>query len=146
MSGRRGAERGDAGETLIELLIAMSILGITLVAVLGLIGTSIMMSDLHHKQTTAGASVRNYAEAVETYVASGHYDITGSPDYSPGIVGFTPPSGFSASVTPVVCLGDTQPPAAMTCGPSSNVQKVNLTVASSDSKAAESLIVIVRKP
>ena len=68
--------RRDAGESLIELLIAVAIMGIAVVAVVGLITTGIVMSDIHHKQAIAGAYVRDYAEYVENFVAVGNFDAT----------------------------------------------------------------------
>ena len=60
----------DTGETLIELIMAVAIMGITIVAIVGGIATSILMSDIHRKQTTAGASVRNYADTLQrSYVS-----------------------------------------------------------------------------
>lgn len=138
MHTRARPNRTDAGETLIELIIAMAIMGIAVVAIVGGLATSIMMSDIHRKQTTAGAYVRSYAEAV-----SGHYDASPSPSsYLPAAVGLTVPSGFTATVTQVRCWTGTE---FGTCSASSSVQQVTLKVASTDSRASESLVVVVRK-
>jgi Tfp pilus assembly protein PilE len=143
MQTRARPGSNDDGETLIELIIAVAIMGITVVAIIGGIVTSILMSDIHRKQTTAGAYVRDYAEAVETYVAAGNFDATASPNYGSSTVGFTAPSGFGASVTTVRCWNST---VFGGCVAGSAVQQVTLSVASTDSRASESLIVVVRKP
>jgi type II secretory pathway pseudopilin PulG len=155
--GRPGAS--DAGETLIELIMAVAIMGIAVVAIVGGIATTILMSDIHRKQTTAGAYVRDYAEALETYVAGGHFDASASPDYSAPTVlspstwaSFTVDHpGFNSPLVSVQCWDDTlnqfpQPPAPNGCTTSSTVQQVKLLVASTDSRASESLVVVVRKP
>jgi Tfp pilus assembly protein PilV len=144
----------DKGETLIELMIAVTIMGIVVVAIVGGIATSIMMSDIHRKQTTAGAYVRNYAETVVAYVAAGtpaskanFAGSSSSPDYSPSTVGFTAPAGgFVASVSSVWCWDDGSKKFISSCAAASAVQQVTLNIASSDSRASETLLVIVRKP
>jgi hypothetical protein len=143
----------DEGETLVELVIAVAIMGIAVVAVVGGIATSILMSDIHRKQATAGAYVRNYAEAVVAYVAAGttasnaNFGAGSSPDYSPTAVGFTAPAGgFVASVSSVWCWDDSSTKFISSCAAASAVQQVTLNIASSDSRASEALLVIVRKP
>ena len=143
---------GDSGETLIELIIAVAITGITVIALVGGIATSILMSDIHRKQTTAGASVRNYAEAVATYVAvPDNFNATTSPIALQTAVAasFAPPTGYNAAVTSVQCWKDPVPPAQTgvfsACALDDTVQRVTLSVASTDSRASESLTVIVRK-
>lgn len=61
--------RDDQGVTLIETLVAIAILGIAGVAVMAGLQMSIAASDIHRKQTTGGAYVRAYAEAVQQYLA-----------------------------------------------------------------------------
>ena len=149
----------STGETLIELIIAVAIMGITVVAIVGGIATSILMSDIHRKQTTAGAYVRSYAEAVQTYVAAGNFDATTSPDYGASTVltpntwaQFTAPNtGINSPDVSVRCWDDAQqkfpePPAGNGCTAGSTLQQVTLNVSSTDSRASESLVVVVRKP
>jgi hypothetical protein len=151
-TGRRSAPN-DEGETLLELMIAMAIMGIAVVAIVGGIATSILMSDIHRKQATAGAYVRNYAETVVAYVAAGtpasnaNFLAGSSPDYSPSTVGFTAPAGgFVASVSSVWCWDDASNKFISSCAAASAVQQVALKIASSDSRASETRLVIVRKP
>lgn len=155
----------DEGETLIELIIAVAIMGIAVVAIVGGIATSILMSDIHRKQATAGVYVRTYAEAVVAYVATNtsasnaNFDAHASPDYGPSKVlnglswaSFTAPNvGFDPPVISVRCWDDSHlqfptPPAGNGCTTSSTVQQLTLSVASADSRASESLVVVVRKP
>jgi subtilisin family serine protease len=101
------------------------------------------MSDIHRKQATAGAYVRNYAETVVAYVAAGGFDASASPNYA--TVPFTAPAGFVASVTSVQCWVDASKQFS-SCTTGSSVQQVTVNIASSDSRASETLLVIVRKP
>jgi type II secretory pathway pseudopilin PulG len=141
--GRPGAS--DSGETLVELIISVAIMGISVVALIGGIATTILMSDIHRKQATAGSYVRSYAEAVGTYVdVPGNFNATTSPSALQTAVDFAAPTGFTATVTPPVrCWTGT---AFGTCLASSTAQQLTLKVASTDSRASESLVVVVRKP
>lgn len=138
MRPRARPDHEDSGQTLVELVIAVAIMGVAVVAVVGAIAASVVMSDLHRKQTTASASVRNYAEAV-----AGRYDPSPSPSYSPAEVGLDLPAGFRARMTAVQCWDD----AGNRFGPcvtSNAVQMVTLTVESTDARVAESLVLVVR--
>jgi subtilisin family serine protease len=144
----------DEGETLVELIISVAIMGITVVALVGGVATTILMSDVHRKQATAGAYVRNYAEAVVAYVAAGHFDASLSPDYSAPTVlspstwaSFTVDNpGFNSPVVSVQCWKDTTSKWVDCVAGSAAPQQVTLSVASADSRATESLVVVVRKP
>jgi type II secretory pathway pseudopilin PulG len=132
----------DEGETLIELVMAVAIMGITIVAIVGGIATSILMSDIHRKQATAGAYVRNYAEAVEGYVAT-----TPSPaslDYSKVAFPGSKDEGFDAKLTPVGCWDDSAK-TFISYTPGCAVQRLTLSVTSTDERASESLVLVVRQ-
>lgn len=139
----------DQGETLIELIMAVAIMGIAVVAIVGGIATTILMSDIHRKQATAGAYVRSYAEAVEHYVAvPGNFNATTSPIALQTAVaadGFAAPAGFTAAVVLLQCWDDTGQVFGG-CAAGNTVQQVTLSVASADSRASESLVVVVRQP
>lgn len=143
MHTRLRPDSNDTGETLIELLMAIAIMGIAVVAIVGGIATSILMSDIHRKQASAGAFVRNYAEAV-----TGNYDTSALPEsYLPSEVGFTEPPGYTATPTSVQCWvpdpdDGTKWVFGACTGPNA-VQQVTLNVASEDLRASESLVVVV---
>jgi prepilin-type N-terminal cleavage/methylation domain-containing protein len=149
MDPGRHRTRDDRGETLLELLVAVAIMGIAVVAVIGGLGTSIMLSDIHRKQATAGAAVRNYGEAIAAWVASGNYDPSAAPDYSPATVHYTVNAGFTASLLSVGCWSGS---VWQGCGTDTGLQRVNVEVRSNDgpdcnrARVCEHLTVVVRKP
>lgn len=149
VTGTRADERG---ETLIEILVALIILGIAAVAILTGFQLAIKASDLQRKETTGGAYVRDFAEALETYVSTSnaHYVACASASsYSPATVGFAPPTGFSAAVTKVQSVSSSGALGtfASPCGSSdTGVQAVTLSVSSADVSANEKLTVLIRKP
>jgi prepilin-type N-terminal cleavage/methylation domain-containing protein len=135
----------DRGETLIELLVALAILGIALVAVVGAFGASITMSDVHRKQASAGAAVRNYAELVTDYVAgTGYSGCAAASAYAAGTVGYTAPSGYTAS--PASIKYWTGSAWSASCGSDTGLQQLTLSVSSTDTRASEQLVLMLRKP
>jgi type II secretory pathway pseudopilin PulG len=133
------------GETLIELLVSMTILGITVVALVGGIGTSIVVSDMHRKQAVAGVAVRSYAEAIESSVDATPSSYvgcaTGATYATPP--NFTAPSGYTASVTGVAYwIGN----GYGACSAGVGIEKLTLSVSSNDSRATETMNLIIRKP
>jgi type II secretory pathway pseudopilin PulG len=137
--------RDDRGESLLELLVAVTIMGIAVVAVVGGIGTGILMSDIHRKQATAGAYVRDYAEAVEKAVAASPsgYVANCAPNYA---ASFTPPGGYTAQITAVSFWNGSSFPTTCDASADVGVQQVSLRVQSGDGRAAETLSVVIRRP
>ncbi|MDQ1722160.1 MAG: hypothetical protein QOI26_1894 [Pseudonocardiales bacterium] len=135
----------DRGETLLELLIALSIMSIAVVAIVGGLLAGVAVSDIHRKQSTAGAAVRDYAENVEKYVAGTGYTSCAAPSaYAPAAVGFTAPTGYTAAAITVRYWSGT----AWVASPCTDVglQQLTVQVASSDTRATERLVVVLRKP
>ncbi|MDT5023868.1 MAG: hypothetical protein QOE61_294 [Micromonosporaceae bacterium] len=145
----------DRGETLLELLITVVIMGVAVVALVGGIATSIRMSDIHRKQAEAGAYVRAYAEAIENAVAASptaYFACAGPSKYS----AFSPLVGnptYTAEITAVRYWNGSLTAGAFagTCGPGTEVpidtgvQQVSLRVTAGNT-VAETLDVIIRKP
>jgi type II secretory pathway pseudopilin PulG len=135
----------DSGETLVELVMAVAIMGIAVVAIIGGLVISVLLSGTHRKQATAGAQVRDYAEFVENAVAGGGYvacaGVGSFPAYSQG-------GGYTASVTKVEYWNGSA--WSGTCSPDTGLQRLTLQVASSDSGsshgAAETVAVVIRRP
>ena len=149
MTRQPAADRDlERGETLVELLLAIVILGLAGLAVLGGIGTSIIVSDGHRKETVSGAAVRAYAEQLQTKVAaSGYVGCAGVGSYASGTVGYTPPAGYAASPTGVKYWNLSTKTFGATCGTDSGVQAVTLQVRdTADARGTVSLTVVIRKP
>src|SRR5262245_7635352 len=65
-------KRRDAGETLIEVLITMIILGGAIAALVGGISTTVLLSSRHRDLATANALLRSYAEAIKENARTGY--------------------------------------------------------------------------
>jgi type II secretory pathway pseudopilin PulG len=101
---------GEAGETLVELLVTVTIMGIAVVGLVTGIGTAIRLSGTHRTQASTGLVLVTAAEAVKGFSAPSAPD-TCSPtlkdDYAPALTGLTSlPAGWSSSnlsITEVTC-------------------------------------------
>jgi prepilin-type N-terminal cleavage/methylation domain-containing protein len=127
----RTDERGD---TLLEVMIAVAIMGIVLVAFAGGLIAVVHWSDVHRKQATAGAYVRDWAEAVESWVSAGNYPGCASSSAYESVTVPAFPSGYAKRVVSSSCAYGTQ------------VQQLTLEVASTDNRASERLVIFVRNP
>jgi prepilin-type N-terminal cleavage/methylation domain-containing protein len=147
MSIRRTSERSDRGETLIELVVAIAILGIAAVAILGALMLSVRSSVVHRNDATGGAYVRSFAEAIQTDVDANGLKACGpaaATTYAGVAVPDLPP-GYTKDVTAVqswngsawgVCTAD-------------RVQRLDLKVTTSgdtEHRAEETLTVVLRQP
>ena len=99
---RRTPQRSDRGETLIELVVAVAILGIAAVAILAGLMLSVRTSDIHRNDATGGAYVRSFAEAIQTDVDANGYKpcATAASTYADVPVPDLP-AGYTPSVTAV---------------------------------------------
>jgi type II secretory pathway pseudopilin PulG len=142
----------DRGETLLELLIALVILGIAVVAIVGGLASSILISDVHRRQTQSGVIVRDYAEALQAAVTAdqaNYVACAGPASYAPSAAavaatGFTVPSGYTATASVQYWNGSTF--GSCPAGGDTGLQRVTLTVSSDDGRARQTLVVLLRKP
>ena len=144
---RAVARSEDRGATLVETLVAVVILGIAAVAILAGLQLSVAASDIHRKQTNSGAAVRGYAEAIEKYLnTTGNYvRCAGADVYRPAVVGYTVPAGLIAQQAAAEPLaGDGSVSAGCPSG-DKGVQRLRLSLRSTDGRATETLTVVVRR-
>lgn len=147
----------DRGETLIELIVAIAILGIGAVAILAAFQMSITFSDMGRKQANSDSAVRGLAEAIQNSVnTSGTYKpcalpnvyVTSAVRTQAGI-----PAGYTANQGQAQSWDGTS---WTTSGPCSDtgVQRLQLTVTSPAAAnpggkavaSVETLTMILRKP
>jgi type II secretory pathway pseudopilin PulG len=143
----------DRGETLVELLVALVILGIAVVAIVGGLASSVLISDVHRKQAQAGVIVRDYAEALQAAVTASQLNYAAcpaAPGYAPSAAalsatGFTVPSGYTAAAS-VQYWDGSSTFGSCPAGGDTGLQRVTLTVSSDDGRARQALEVVLRKP
>jgi len=139
----RSAGRSEQGTTLIELLVAVAIMGIAFVTVVGGIGMAIIGSATQKQKASSGIVLRTAAEAA-TY-----QPCTTKDSYVTATLP-APPAGFSVSVRQVSQWDSdtnqfvTDPPSCTDTG----LQLIELAVTSSTGQrpVTEALKVVKRKP
>jgi prepilin-type N-terminal cleavage/methylation domain-containing protein len=152
-AARRWCRLGaDRGETLIEVLVTVSILGIAMVAITGGMATSIVISDIHDKQAVSGTGLANFAEAVQgaLYAAC---PSAGPASYATATVsGTVTPTGYTSSVLnttakPFEYWNATTLQFQSTCpATDGGAQRMWLQVASADRRGLETVQLVKRAP
>ncbi|MFC0629039.1 type IV pilus modification PilV family protein [Kribbella deserti] len=135
--------RNERGESLLELMIAVALMGVALVALMAGVATTIIVSDTQRKQATAATTVRDYAEALQAYVGDGNYRNCATTYAVPG---FAPPPGFTARVVPGSVQYWTGLLWLPLCLPDSGLQRLKVVVSSADGRVEERLDLVLRKP
>lgn len=92
-SVRRRTRSGDAGETLVEIVLTVLVIGIAVTALVSALATSSAAGASHRDSVRADTVMRNYAEAVKAAAES----CTSGGTYH---VDFTAPTGYAAALTP----------------------------------------------
>lgn len=139
-------EEADDGFTLVELIVAIAILGVAIVVIVGAMGTAFITTDIHRKSAVGAATIRSYAEAIKAapYVRCG-----GSADYQ-NPSGFTSPTGYTSTITGVTYWEAATTSFMETCTSITDpgVQKISVRVVSTDVqvRGTETLIVVKRNP
>jgi prepilin-type N-terminal cleavage/methylation domain-containing protein len=138
--------RSERGETLIELVVAVAILGIAAVAILGGLMVSIRTSVMHRNDATGGVYVRSFAEAIQTDVDNSGYKSCANASSGYAAVAVPSlPAGYTRSVTAVQSWNGSTWGACTVDG----VQRLDLLVTTAGGaplRAEEKLTVILRQP
>jgi type II secretory pathway pseudopilin PulG len=154
----------DRGETLVEILVTLVVLSTAVIALVIGIGAAVTMSDIHRKQATAGAHLRDFADAVESYVTGSGAVQTGyatCPTVAPLVAAsnyqaaYTDPdqTHYTATVASLAYWDtSTNPPSwkVMACPSNgdSGLQRISLRVVSNGTHnpVSETLDIIIRLP
>jgi type II secretory pathway pseudopilin PulG len=140
VTGRPAAR--DGGETLVELLVTVVILGIATSGISAALVATVNASNLHRQEVLARHSLRAWAEqiGVGTYTACAAPSNFAAP--SPAL-----PSGLTAAVPSVSYWDGTS--FASSCDTDTGVQKVTLRITARNGLSAprsRDVEVVVRKP
>jgi Tfp pilus assembly protein PilV len=138
---RRRLPRGDRGDTLVELLATVLIMGIAVTVILGAVASTLRFTDMHRKQAVAGAAVREFAERIETSAALAYPGCVPLSTYDAMYT--ATPSGFERKTLDVTYWDGTK--FVGTCTADA-VRRISVQVRSTDGRAEERLDVVIRKP
>jgi Tfp pilus assembly protein PilV len=138
---------GEAGTTLVEVLITVAILGIAVVSIVGGMGTSIIGADYHRKQAQAHTVLVSAADSVKSQSANPYQACATAAAYAPA-TGVTLPAGWTAAAVTVRSVTYWNGSAFTASCPASDtkLQLVTIQVATPDSRATESVSVVKRNP
>ena len=122
---------GERGSTLVELLVATAIMGISVVGLLTGASVTAQTSGQNRSQTNNGIVARNYAESLSESVTSTNWCQTTAAGYGPG---YTVPTGYTVTAVFGSCPG------------ASAAQFQNVTITVTSNGGTETLKTVVRLP
>jgi type II secretory pathway pseudopilin PulG len=137
----------DYGETLIELLIAMVVIGLAVTAILGALAVAVGSSTMGRNQARVQAALGSWAESLTTVGDTGGYRYTSCATAAAFPAPTSLPSGYTSSVTAVQYWNGTA--WSSSCGTDLGLQKVTLRVTAPGTlypSITQNLDVVVRRP
>jgi type II secretory pathway pseudopilin PulG len=139
--------RRESGETLLELLVTITIMGAAFVAIIAGVGVAIASSDSHRQEATAEGVVRSYAERIQDSRDVPYVDCATTATYA-SPAGFAAPSGWTVSLTGVAYLQADNTYGAGCPSPDRGAQQLTLRAVSPHVKngATETVVVVKRRP
>jgi type II secretory pathway pseudopilin PulG len=136
MARQRKAWRAERGETLIELILTVTILGVGIVALVGGLADGILASDTHRKHSTAGTIATTAAE----YLLDSSLGWNANGSYG----GLPAAPGYNTSVA-ARCWNGNTPATFGACPNDSGLQELTITVTADDGKGRETVTVLKRR-
>jgi type II secretory pathway pseudopilin PulG len=135
MATKSAPRPNDLGETLVEVLCAIIIIGTAIAALLAGIGTTVLNTTRHRDQATGNALLRGYAEAVKQSTRAGYVNCATS--YNVPATAYTLPAGWAVPTNTVVnpCPSGSDP----------GTQQVTISIVT-PRNATQTLDIWVRKP
>lgn len=150
LAARHG--ESEAGYTLTEVLVALMILSVAIVAIVGAMGSSIFSSRVHRSVVTGDTAVRAYAEQI----LQGGYVPCATPSGANQYPTMTnAPGGFTVTITNITYYTGTAPgvgnvPTAQfspTCpSPDNAAQKIVILAQPLNNAGKQSLAIVKRAP
>jgi hypothetical protein len=150
--GGRSSVRSEVGETLVEVVVSTTILGIIGVGIIGAIATVLISSDVDRSLSRAETVLRSYVAAVQ---AADYVPCAGPGTYDPAQVGYSEPANFSVMAPKVQFVANTPPISAPVqpvdlrfsgacSGADPGLQRIDLVVESADQRATEKITIFKR--
>lgn len=142
----RMSERGD---TLLEVLIAVVILGIAGTAIMSGFASSIVLSAVHRKLATTASDSGNFGELLDKAIDDKTIAYKPCPSATAAYSsppGFTPAANNTSAVTAVDYWNGTSFVGACPPGGDQGVQRVSVSVTNTDTRAISRVQIIIRKP
>jgi Tfp pilus assembly protein PilV len=131
----------DDGETLIEILISITILGVVVAGLGAAIAFAVKASGIHRGQARASEYLHNYAETLQSEYTS----CANNSTYANKLATVGTPTGFSPPTADVAFWNDTTDRWVPSCaGALPGLQRVTLTLTSTAGQGDESLVVVIR--
>jgi len=149
--------RGERGETLAEVLVSTTLLGIIGVGIIGAIAAVLISTDIDRRLSAGETVLRSYVAAIEQ---ARYEDCTkGTPTYTPRAVNYVAPPNYTAQVSQVRFLKAPDPAArpalppatvplqfATTCpGADPGVQLIDVEVKSGGARPSTERISFVKR-
>ena len=154
MTDFSNGRRGEDGMSLAEVLVAVAILGVAVAVIVGGLAQATSSADRQRKHATADTALKSFAEHIKLRLTTGAYvqcPATTVSSYQ-SLPGWTAPTGYTVTVESVKywngsAFADACPAAvAPSTERDQGAQLLKLSAVSSDSRAKESVEIVVKRP